>query len=135
MGKGKNKIIEEEFPAGVAFQIDKFKRASELTEEETLKAETETTEKPPEENDKPQETAGEKQESEAQTEAKEAQEKPKNERKRKSEEEKRSYRINLALRMDIGEEVKRMADAENRSVNNYIEQLILDHLKNRKEKP
>ena len=133
MGKGKNKIIGEELPAGVAFQIDKFKRASELTEEETLKAETETTEEPPEENDKLQETAEEKQKSKAQTKAES--EKPKNERKRKSEEEKRSYRINLALRMDIGEEVKRMADAENRSVNNYIEQLILDHLKNRKEMP
>lgn len=133
MGKGKNKIIEEEFPAGVAFQIEKVKRASEPTEEETLKAETETTEEPPEENNKPQETAEEKQKSKARTKAES--EKPKNERKRKPEEEKRSYRINLALRMDIGEEVKKMADAENRSVNNYIEQLILDHLKNRKEKP
>lgn len=40
---------------------------------------------------------------------------------------KRTFRVNLALRQDIGEELRRRADAENRSVNNYIEQLLLDH--------
>lgn len=40
---------------------------------------------------------------------------------------KRTFRVNLALRQDIGEELKRRATEENRSVNNYIEQLLLDH--------
>lgn len=45
----------------------------------------------------------------------------------KADKPKRTFRINLALRSDIGEELKRRAGAENRSVNNYIEQLLLDH--------
>lgn len=117
MGKD-NKLIDGS-PADVLIQIAK----SQATEE-PQKAKAKATAKGTQKKDKPQAKPTE-----------EPQSKPKKERKKKTEEEKRGYRINLALRKDIGEEVKRMADAENRSVNNYIEQLILDHLKNRKEKP
>ena len=38
------------------------------------------------------------------------------------------YRINLALSQELGESIKAMAEAEDRSVNNYIERILLDHI-------
>lgn len=41
------------------------------------------------------------------------------------------YRINLALSQELGETIKAMADAEERSVNNYIERILKDHIERR----
>lgn len=44
---------------------------------------------------------------------------------------KRAYRINLALREDIGEAIKAEAEAQSRSVNNLIEMIITEYLERR----
>lgn len=42
--------------------------------------------------------------------------------------DKRRVRVNLALTADIAEEIKAQAEAENRSVNNFIEVILRDYL-------
>lgn len=51
----------------------------------------------------------------------------------KKKERKKYYRVNLALTEDLGETIKAEAEKQNRSVNNYIETILQEHL-NRKEK-
>lgn len=69
-----------------------------------------------------------KKKTKAQTEAKAT--KAKAEGKKK--ERKKYYRVNLALTEDLGEAIKAEAEKQNRSVNNYIETILQEHL--RKEK-
>lgn len=51
----------------------------------------------------------------------------------KKKERKKYYRVNLALTEDLGETIKAEAEKQNRSVNNYIETILQEHL-NGKEK-
>lgn len=56
---------------------------------------------------------------------------PKAEGKKKGR--KKYYRVNLALTEELGETIKAEAEKQNRSVNNYIETILQEHL-SRKEK-
>lgn len=44
---------------------------------------------------------------------------------------KRTYRLNLALREDIGEAIKAEAEAQSRSTNNLIEMILTEYLERR----
>jgi len=47
----------------------------------------------------------------------------------KKKERKKYYRINLALTEDLGQAIKAEADKQNRSVNNYIETILQEYLR------
>lgn len=50
----------------------------------------------------------------------------------RAKKENKYFRVNLALHRELGERIKAEAEAENRSVNNYVETILKNHF-NREE--